>query len=378
MALVSRDEDEFFDLNASDSEYDSDFRAESVLQVRADAPPPDLVEQQTVDLIAEEMDQSIALHCGAGQRSDEQEICVQLDDLCDADKRQQHFVQAEHDVRDAGPAAKRSRSGSQPQQRQTLMLPIGTPVTSLWTTDRQRTSDQPVEGVVAEVRVEVHSLGGKLKVLHRIRHSDDGSLTWHPDLTRLTFDRQLLVAYDAHEGTRGGTKRASRNKQDSTALAIAQGPVPPQKGTMFLLNPAAKTGYLGVRRTADGYEARGHKPRRAYLGTYSTAEDAAMAVAKHYTSSGRANPMSVSNQMCKETPMDVETHARGVALHLAPGTTSGYRCVIPHRRTGGFRVEIERKGSKIKLGTFADRVDAAVHYAKYMQVLHEKKGMADA
>jgi len=165
---------------------------------------------------------------------------------------------------------------------------------------------------------------------------------------------------EADTGTSGAVAHAGNAV--SSLLLVTRA-----SGIDLFLNPGSVTGYLGVRLNSDGkFEGRGPKPERQSLGTFTTAIDAAVSVTRLYMSRSRTNPTQACPAGAATTGAAIRpvVRAQGVDLHLSSGNSSGYRCVVAHKR--GFRVELEQAGRKVKLGKHAKAVDAAVEYAKHV------------
>ena len=63
----------------------------------------------------------------------------------------------------------------------------------------------------------------------------------------------------------------------------------------------------------------------------------------------------------------LQTEYKGVQLHLAPGSKTGYAGVWLNGRGSGYRVALEQNGSRRDLGRFNDVLEAALAYAQYVQ-----------
>ena len=160
--------------------------------------------------------------------------------------------------------------------------------------------------------------------------------------------------------------------RDATAPTI----VTEADGVRLHLSGTCSTGYRGVRyrSRAANFEAKCFRNgQETYLGTFDTAVEGAVAYAKHLLSLGE-----VAAQYDEEQVTEVD----GLRLHLAEESgyqksNTGYLGV--HRRERGFKTparfcawyHCRGKGGKVSkhLGTFGTAVEAAVAYAKYVQLL---------
>jgi len=207
--------------------------------------------------------------------------------------------------------------------------------------------------------------GGSIVTTHQV---GEGRLVERPETP-------YYATGAAQDDDQGGTQGETAEGGGATGGTT---PVTHHGGRKLLLSHGSSTGYLNVidRRASSAlpharvsasrpYEARGPKPRRRSLGFYATAVDAAVAVAAHYESLGRAGPTSHVELETDPRPT-LTTHAQGLALHLMPASTSGYKCVQWHAKSGKWRVEVERRGRKRKLGNFTTKVEAAVRYAQFV------------
>jgi len=64
----------------------------------------------------------------------------------------------------------------------------------------------------------------------------------------------------------------------------------------------------------------------------------------------------------------IVTEVEGQQLHLAPGTSTGYKGVFS-RSKGSYGARVTRNGESIRLGVFNTAIEAAVAYAKHVQEL---------
>ena len=123
------------------------------------------------------------------------------------------------------------------------------------------------------------------------------------------------------------------------------------EGYELHLSPDTPTGYLNVYRVSSGFQAK-HEDQ--YLGTFETAVEAAVAVAK----AAKGVPMMADegeddNEEEEQggwpavVMEDLVTEAEGYQLALSSKSNSGYKGVL-RQRDGRYRAQVLEVGQHIK------------------------------
>jgi len=154
-------------------------------------------------------------------------------------------------------------------------------------------------------------------------------------------------------------------------------------GVSLVLAPGTRSGFRGVTYSGTGdrrnpwcAQVSIGQGKRRHVGTYATAEEAALAYARALGSDASAEAAAGRRWQKRRAEMSVEevlaeASAEGLSLELAPGTKSGYRGVS---RSGGGRGKPwcatiwygnhNHRYNRICLGSFATAEEAALVYAK--------------
>ena len=173
-------------------------------------------------------------------------------------------------------------------------------------------------------------------------------------------------------------ERAPNGAASADAAAAAAAPAPPPdavvteaEGLTLHLSTTSSSGYKGVSRKGARFvavvTAAGETHR---LGSYGTAVEAAVAVARHFEAAGAeaaAAAGAASEAERRETYVvdgdGVVTEAEGLRLHRSAKSETGYRHV--HKQKQKFRAEVRRNDEGLILrGTYNTAVEAAVAVAR--------------
>ncbi|EOD40904.1 hypothetical protein EMIHUDRAFT_454128 [Emiliania huxleyi CCMP1516] len=177
---------------------------------------------------------------------------------------------------------------------------------------------------------------------------------------------------------------ASGAEAASKWAAPAAGLVTEAEGLRLHLAAGTATGYAGVWTTgkvARPFEAVAGGKR---IGRFASVVDAAVCYARHLESgpaaarewlaacdAKSAEAQRADSDKKREEAVascagkGLQTEYKGVQLHLAPGSKTGYAGVWLNGRGSGYRVALEQNGSRRDLGRFNDVLEAALAYAQY-------------
>ncbi|EOD04081.1 hypothetical protein EMIHUDRAFT_466286 [Emiliania huxleyi CCMP1516] len=126
------------------------------------------------------------------------------------------------------------------------------------------------------------------------------------------------------------------------------------EGLRLHLSSSSATGYKGVYEHFGRFKAEHSvNGRRARIGTFATAVEAAVAYARTV---GEYQPPA-------HPPPAVAAEAEGLRLHLSSSSSTGYMGVT-EPSSGRFRAQHSVGGTEVYLGTFDTVVEAAVAYAR--------------
>lgn len=116
------------------------------------------------------------------------------------------------------------------------------------------------------------------------------------------------------------------------------------------------SGYYGVYKSGSGYMAQpSRNGKQAYLGTFPTAVEAAVAMAKYMQERGED----------EDEDDGLPSESQGIELHKRRKLASGYLGV--YKDKSRFQARLGHNGKQISLGQFDSAVDAAVAVARYMK-----------
>jgi len=116
------------------------------------------------------------------------------------------------------------------------------------------------------------------------------------------------------------------------------------------------SGYYGVYKSGSGYMAQpSRNGKQAYLGTFPTAVEAAVAMAKYMQERGED----------EDEDDGLPSQSQGIELHKRRKLASGYLGV--YKDKSRFQARLSRNGKQVSLGQFDTAVDAAVAVARYMK-----------
>ncbi|EOD11831.1 hypothetical protein EMIHUDRAFT_214154 [Emiliania huxleyi CCMP1516] len=126
------------------------------------------------------------------------------------------------------------------------------------------------------------------------------------------------------------------------------------EGLRLHLSSSNSTGYKNVFKEPSGRFQANHRVegRNVGLGIFDTAVEAAVAYARAV---GEYQPPA---------PPAVATEAEGLRLHLSSSSSTGYKGVGEHSRTGRFQAKRMVDGRLVYIGLFDTAVEAAVAYAR--------------
>ena len=141
------------------------------------------------------------------------------------------------------------------------------------------------------------------------------------------------------------------------------------------------SGYMGVFPHGGRFRARhASGGKLTCIGNYSTAVEAAVAIAKHVASAGQeqesdgveaeeeneaeAQDDAEADEEMGEEMEEAVNEAEGVKLHLSQRSSTGYLGVVPYR--GRFKAQHTSGGKVIYIGVFATAVEAAMAVAKHI------------
>ena len=127
------------------------------------------------------------------------------------------------------------------------------------------------------------------------------------------------------------------------------------------------TGYFGVyhKNAYKTYEARvRHGGKNAYLGSFATAEEAALCVAR--SSGGQARAAAAAPLTSEEALQ--EAQAEGLALRVAKSKTGHFGVYHLSGRPKPYMVRAQRGGKQVHLGSFVTAEEAALCYARSLGV----------
>jgi hypothetical protein len=221
-----------------------------------------------------------------------------------------------------------------------------------WEDDRTSGAD--------EVAAEVPTEAGGLK-LHQSSSGSTGYLHVYLDHGRF---RARITAIE------GGGRLGTFDTAVEAAVAVAKKLLEPSQSLVteaegLKLHLSSRTnsttGYRGVSFESFGarnvFRASAGKTRR--LGSYKTAVEAAVAVARHLQEEGAGVDEEEEEEEEKEEK-ELVKEAEGLKLHLSSKSRTGYLHVIDQ----GSRFRAKATG-KFCLGAFASAVEAAVAVARY-------------
>ena len=174
---------------------------------------------------------------------------------------------------------------------------------------------------------------------------------------------RLMIVRDKDLADRLAKVRSCHGDVDSVWINQQDGSIRPQAvlheagGVRLQMSLKSKTGYKGVwkKKGKEKFRASSNKyGETVHLGTYSTAVDAAQAVA-HYE----------ANEDHEEgAAPEVVTEAQGIRLHLSSTSSTGYKGVSQKGNTNRFEAYTHEFYHKIYLGCFDTAVDAALAVAR--------------
>jgi len=140
------------------------------------------------------------------------------------------------------------------------------------------------------------------------------------------------------------------------------------EGLTLLKSESSNTGYKGVTFMSSRsrpYQAQvRHGGEKVTLGSFATAEEAALAYARSPEAQAAAAAPRAPPPMTAEEALR-QAEAEGLTLLKSEGSNTGYKGVrFVSGRRKPYQAEVRRGGNSVNLGTFATAEEAALAYAR--------------